>query len=377
MSDSVNAQPVIEADQDHWCRTVAGNTTKTTFLWTIENFNKLKEEKNERLFSANFSVRGPGHMITEWYLQLYPKGQDPDPEEEDDDDDDEDDYVDLYIHNNDDFDVKAAASFSIVDSSEKELETISPEQNTFVDDLGWGGHFVKLDNLRNNSSTLLPDGNLKILCKLEVFGQDKIFSGSKGTLNKTQISDECQKQVINHLDNLFTGKDASDLEITCDGEVFNCHQIILSARSPVFHAMFQADMIENHSKKVNVSDVRKAVFSEVLRFIYTGKVSSDDSLKEQARDILVAANKYQLDLLKKLCEAQLISTLNASNCFDLLVLGDLHEAAKLKMAALDFVSMNSASLIETDVYKDFLYQQHLDLVFEVTKAMIPKRENNN
>ena len=106
---------------------------------------------------------------------------------------------------------------------------------------------------------------------------------------------------------------------------------------------------EYPSQEIHIRDVKKEVFSEVLRFVYTGKVSSDDSLKNLARDILVAANKYQLDLLKKLCEAQLYSTLNDSNCFDLLVLGDLYQAVNLKMAALEFVSMNSASLIETDV----------------------------
>ena len=46
MSDTgANAQPVIKADS--WCRTVAGNTAKTTFMWTIENFNELPEEKHE------------------------------------------------------------------------------------------------------------------------------------------------------------------------------------------------------------------------------------------------------------------------------------------------------------------------------------------
>merc|ERR1719234_2160952 len=182
-----------------------------------------------------------------------------------------------------------------------------------------------------------------------------------------------------HFGNLLAEKNLADLEINCDGEVFNCHRNILSARSPVFFAMFQVDMIENHSKKVHIRDVNKEVFSELLKFIYTGSVSSEDSLKEQARDILAAANKYQLDLLKKLCEAQLVSTLNASNCLDLLVLGALHEAAKLKMAALDFVSINSASLIETDGYKDFFQTQYSDpdLVFEVTKAMVPKKESSS
>ena len=197
-----------------------------------------------------------------------------------------------------------------------------------------------------------------------------------GDFNKTQINDECQKQVINHLDSLFTEKNLADVEITCEGEVFNCHQNILSARSPVFLTMFRADMSEKHSKKVHIPDVRKEVFLEVLKFIYTGNVSSENSLKEHAREILAAANKYELDLLKKLCEAQLVSALDASNCLDLLVLGDLHEAEKLKMVALDFVSMNFPSLVQQDIYKDFI-RQYPDLVFEVTKSVASKMESNN
>merc|ERR1719234_2065896 len=166
-----------------------------------------------------------------------------------------------------------------------------------------------------------------------------------------------------HFGNLLAEKNLADLEINCDGEVFNCHRNILSARSPVFSAMFQVDMIENHSKKVHIRDVNKEVFSELLKFIYTGSVSSEDSLQEHARDILAAANKYELDLLKKLCEAQLVTTLNTSNCLDLLVLGDLHEAEKLKLVALDFVSMNFPSLVQQDVYKEFL-RQYPELVFE-------------
>ena len=66
------------------------------------------------------------------------------------------------------------------------------------------------------------------------------------SLNKTQINDECQIQVINHPDNLFAEKNFSDLEITCDGEVFHCHRNILSARCPVMLQMLQADMISTH-----------------------------------------------------------------------------------------------------------------------------------
>ena len=89
----------------------------------------------------------------------------------------------------------------------------------------------------------------------------KLYGGSNKSSNKAKRNDECKIQVINDLENLFAEKKFSDLEITCDGEVFHCHWIIISARSPVFLAMFQADMNENQSKKVIIKDVKSGVFS--------------------------------------------------------------------------------------------------------------------
>ena len=54
---------------------------------------------------------------------------------------------------------------------------------------------------------------LTILCKLEIVGEDKLFGVSKESFNKTQINYECQKPVINHLDNLFAEKNFADLDI--------------------------------------------------------------------------------------------------------------------------------------------------------------------
>ena len=374
MSDTgANAQPVIKAD--NWCKTVAGNPVKTTFMWIIENFNELPVVKDQYTESTKFSVTLPTvpddplpAEITEWNLLLFPKGKG----EEGDDV-----SVCIYLNLCSASCVDARGSFSLVDSSEKEQITYPLAIQTYDINIDKrkGGAVIKLDELSNNS-TLLPGGNLKLLCKLEVFGEAELYSGSKNSFNKTQTSDECQKQVISHLDNLFVEKNFSDFEITCDEEVFYCHRNILSARSPVFSAMIQADMIESRSQKVIIRDIEKSVFYEMLRFIYTGKVSSGESFKNQAREVLIAADKYQLDLLKNLCEAQLVSTLDGSNCVDLLLLGDLHQAANLKMAALDSVSMNLTSLIETGVYKD-LHKQHPELAYEVNLSILSKKKSNN
>ena len=361
-------------DCDSWCITDSGRSAKTTFMWTIKNFKDRPEEKNEYILSLIFSVSGPDDRKTEWYMTLYPKGQDQGQGQ--------DDFPALYLNGLNDFNVKARYSISIVDAFKKEQNSTSIDTETYDGGFGnaWGGdRWITFDELKENSDNLLPDGHLTLLCKLEVFGEDKLYGGSKKSSNKAKTNDECKIQVINDLENLFAEKNFSDLEITCDEEVFHCHQNILSARCPVFMAMFQSDMIEKHSKKVIISDVKKTVFSEMLRFIYTGRFSSDDSLKELARDLLVAANKYQLDLLKRLCEDELGSTLEESNCLELFVFGDIHQATTLKMAALESVLMNLPSLSNTDVYKDF-NRQYPDLAFEVTRAMFSKKKsstNNN
>ena len=60
---------------------------------------------------------------------------------------------------------------------------------------------------------------------------------------------------------------------------------------------------------------------KVIQFMYCGQANKSD-LDEQ---VLIAANKYQLEELKKACEMQLYKKVNISNCVDLLLLSDMHE----------------------------------------------------
>ncbi|MCP4054723.1 MAG: BTB/POZ domain-containing protein, partial [Mesoflavibacter sp.] len=54
------------------------------------------------------------------------------------------------------------------------------------------------------------------------------------------------------------------------------------------------------TKTVTIDDFKAEVVSEMLNFIYTGNISSQDTISEVATDLylLAAADKYQLDLLK-------------------------------------------------------------------------------
>ena len=80
------------------------------------------------------------------------------------------------------------------------------------------------------------------------------MSGSKDVelKSKTKTYARGFGQVNEHLWKLFNDKEFSDIEIECDREIFNCHQAILSTKSDVFRAIFQADMAENRTKNVTI-----------------------------------------------------------------------------------------------------------------------------
>ena len=126
----------------------------------------------------------------------------------------------------------------------------------------------------------------------------------------------------------------SDVSLCLQGTEFHAHKAILAARSPVFNAMFGHEMEETRQNRVDIPDVDEETMREVLRFIYTGNTPN---LEGMADTLLAAADKYQLERLKVLCEESLVAGLATDNVCDTLVLADLHSAEQLKTHALEFV----------------------------------------
>lgn len=115
---------------------------------------------------------------------------------------------------------------------------------------------------------------------------------------------------------------------------FEAHKAILAARSPVFSAMFEHGMEETRQNRVEITDLDPETVAEVLRYIYTGQVNNLDQL---ALSLLVAADKYQLDRLKSMCEESLVESLTVENACDVLSYADIYNAEQLRANAMEFV----------------------------------------
>ena len=150
-------------------------------------------------------------------------------------------------------------------------------------------------------------------------------------------------QMMEDLGKAFEEKNSLDVTVNCGDASFECNKFMLTARSPVFKAMFQHDTEENQTNVVNVKDIEPRVLEEMLLYIHTGDASN---IKNLAKELLAVADFYQLNQLKDCCQEVLSEALDAKNSIGILILSDMHSAMKLRRDALKFVSenMNSVSL---------------------------------
>ncbi|KAL5966630.1 BTB and MATH domain-containing protein 43, partial [Taenia solium] len=140
---------------------------------------------------------------------------------------------------------------------------------------------------------------------------------------------------------------------------FKAHKAILAARSPVFAAMFEHGMAESRANRVNITDVEPDILGEVLRFIYTGRVVGLDN-PVMAQELLAAADKYQLERLKAMCEEELVEHLTVEAACDILSLADIHSAEQLKAHTLDFIMLHAQEVCETEGYERLVrHRPHL------------------
>lgn len=113
------------------------------------------------------------------------------------------------------------------------------------------------------------------------------------------------------------------------------HKCILASRSNFFENMFSVGMRETQESVISVQDISLPTFKKLLEFIYSDQLVKIENA-DQAIDVLVAANKYGLDRLKRLCEKYLVSLIELDNVIELLYLSDMHQAIELKRMCINY-----------------------------------------
>lgn len=117
-------------------------------------------------------------------------------------------------------------------------------------------------------------------------------------------------------------------------------------------------MKEKKEGVVVIFDIDPDVMSDFLSFIYTG---SAPNIKKKAKDLLSAADKYNMSNLAALCEKELLTNLTTANVVDVLLIAD---QLPLRVILRDFIKHNSQQVYQSSSWKD-LKETSMSLALEV------------
>ncbi|KAF7831035.1 BTB/POZ and MATH domain-containing protein 3 [Senna tora] len=319
------------------------------------------------IMSDTFSVGG-----YDWAIYFYPDGKNPE---------DNSMYVSVFIAlASEGTDVRALFKLTLVDQSAKGNDKV---HSHFDRPLESGPYTLKY---RGSMCVLVGETFLEIwglLVKIESLisflpemrGYKRFF---RRTLLETSeyLKDDClvmhctvgvvktrfegakQSVILLRSDMGQDFKGLLESEVGCDvvfkvgNESFKAHKLILAARSPVFRAQFFGLVGDPSIDEVVLEDIEPFIFKAMLLFIYTDKLPDIHevmgstlmcSQTVMVQHLLAAADLYNLDRLKLLCESNLCEEINTDNVATTLALAEQHHCPQLKAICLKFVA-NPANL---------------------------------
>ncbi|KAJ1693899.1 hypothetical protein LUZ63_010597 [Rhynchospora breviuscula] len=199
-------------------------------------------------------------------------------------------------------------------------------------------YYLKKETLE--ASKFLKGDSFRIRFTIEII--------KEGPLEKTvHYTREVTASNLSLVSLLETGEGA-DVSFIVGEDIIHAHKYILAARSPVFKAQFFGPMEGKKNGSIEVKDMEASIFDAMLHFIYSD--SDSESLPEfdevegnrpatvaLAQHLLVAADMYGLERLKRVCEKKLYEFLVVDNLATTLALAVQHYCSDLKDACMNFV----------------------------------------
>ncbi|KAL4195547.1 hypothetical protein AMTRI_Chr05g73830 [Amborella trichopoda] len=311
-----------------------------------------------------------------WAVYFYPDGKNPE---------DNSLYVSVFVAlASEGTDVRALFELKLVDQSGKGKDKVHSHFDRALESgpytlkyrgSMWGyKRFFRRSLLE--TSDYLKDDCLKIKCTVGVV----VSATDSFQLYSIQVP---ESDLGAYFGALLETLEDSDAVFDVSGEKVLAHKIVLAARSPVFQAQF-FNVSEETNGEIVVTDLEPKVFKAMIHFIYkdtlvdeeeeefTSSFGSSSSVAERLpAKLLAAADKYELERLRRLCESKLCKDISVSTVASTLALAERHHATELKAMCLKYAAENLADVMCSDAFEQmkdefpFLQSEILKTVAEL------------
>jgi len=210
-----------------------------------------------------------------------------------------------------------------------------------------------------------------------MFKEAPVWGGDQSMLHQVPIP---PSNFSSDMATVLNSSEIADINFTlADGSVLFAHKIVLSARSDYFRTIFEGNFRESGKQHIDMQEIDRVTFMELLRFIYTNEISD---VGDHVVDVLVAAGRFLLDDLKQSIEKQLESQLDTENTLDLLFLSESTHTPKLRKASISSLVENLGNWKNISGLKDlrqnspitmkhveFLYRKKFDANWSINDML--------
>ncbi|TVU31081.1 hypothetical protein EJB05_22750, partial [Eragrostis curvula] len=340
--------PSAAAGEPLWsASSIIADTVRGYHILKIDGYSLTKGTPTGEFLKSHPFTFG-GHR---WCIRYYPNG----------DRSESKDYISLFLFLDESITkaVKAKYQFRFVDNvDEKPLAFEAFEKaNNFSANSGWGHmKFIKVEELEQSKH--LKNDSFAVRCDIAVI---KEFRAEVDTPAFVLVPPSNLHQ---HLGDLLLSEKGADVVFEVGTETFAAHRYVLAARSPVFSAELLGMMKESDTAViVRIDDMDAKVFKALLHFVYTDSlpktktVEGEEEQKQEehilSQHLLVAADRYDLERLKLMCEEKLCKYIDVGTVATVLALAEQHHCGGLKKACFSFLKSpdNLKAVMSSDGFK--------------------------
>ena len=162
------------------------------------------------------------------------------------------------------------------------------------------------------------------------------------------MCEDFKDELLDKLNELRETNVLCDTTIRAEGQDFAAHKCVLSAASAYFRALFTSQMKETKNNMVELQEAKSTTISDVLQFIYTGKVSIDSS---NAQDLAKIADYLIIPILKTRASLFLQGSINASNCLVLESFACQYHCESLQQATVTYKCENFVAVTKSEDFR--------------------------
>ncbi|XP_047082809.1 BTB/POZ and MATH domain-containing protein 1-like [Lolium rigidum] len=223
----------------------------------------------------------------------------------------------------------------------------------------------------------------------------------------TQDAGDTVSDIGHHFKILLQDKLGSDVTFEVSGQTFSAHRCVLAARSKVFRAQLFGPMAEGvTSSAIQIKDMEAKVFAALLSFVYSdsfpemeedetqaiegeekGEVPEvEEGQEEEAtehvtwlQDLFVAADRYDIQQLKFLCEKQLSEHIGVTSVASTLALAEQHHCQRLKEACFKFIEGQSPECLDKVMATDgwgHMVSTHPSVLNELVAKLVSNQKKD-